>query len=120
MYGSSQARDRIGATAASLHHSHSNLGSELHLQHIPQLTATHGARPGIEPASSWIQLNLFVLRHHGTLVFINVKIEKKIKIRSSRHGTVETNPTRNYEIVGLIPDLEISGSRIQGCHELLV
>ena len=27
-YGSSQARGRIGVTAASLHHSHSNVGSE--------------------------------------------------------------------------------------------
>ena len=31
-YGSSQARGQIGATAASLHHGHSNSGSELHLQ----------------------------------------------------------------------------------------
>ena len=31
-YGSSQAKGRIGATAAGLHHSHSNLGSQLHLQ----------------------------------------------------------------------------------------
>jgi len=30
-YGSSQARGRIGATAAGLHHSHSNVGSELQL-----------------------------------------------------------------------------------------
>ena len=30
--GSSQARGRIGAAAASLHHSHSNAGSEWHLQ----------------------------------------------------------------------------------------
>ena len=41
-YGGSQARSRIGATAATLHHSHSNVGS-----------LTHRARPGIEPASSW-------------------------------------------------------------------
>ena len=27
-YGSSQARDQIGAIAASLHHSHSNVGSK--------------------------------------------------------------------------------------------
>ena len=27
-YGGSEARGRIGAVAASLHHSHSNLGSE--------------------------------------------------------------------------------------------
>ena len=30
-YGSSQARGRIGATAAGLRHSHSESGSELHL-----------------------------------------------------------------------------------------
>ena len=38
-YGSSQARGQIGPAAACLHHSHSNLGSEPHLQPIPQLTA---------------------------------------------------------------------------------
>ena len=36
---SSQARGRIGATAAGLHHSHSNAGSEPRLQPTPQLTA---------------------------------------------------------------------------------
>ena len=39
-YGSSQARGQTGAVAASLHHSHSNMGSESRLQPIPQLTAT--------------------------------------------------------------------------------
>ena len=43
-YGSSQARGRIEATAASLHHSHSNTRS-----------STHWSRTGIEPtSSSWI------------------------------------------------------------------
>ena len=43
-YGNSQASGQIGAaTAASLHHSHTNTGSP-----------TYWARPGIEPASSWI------------------------------------------------------------------
>ena len=37
--GGSQARGRIRAIAANLHQSHSNTGSEPHLQHIPQLTA---------------------------------------------------------------------------------
>ena len=36
-YGGSQATGRIGAIAASLHHSHSNLASKLRLQPIPQL-----------------------------------------------------------------------------------
>ena len=39
-YGNSRARGQIRAAAASLHHSHSNTGSELHLQPMLQLTAT--------------------------------------------------------------------------------
>ena len=39
-YGGSQARGQIGATAAGLHHSHSNLGSKPHLGPTPQLMAT--------------------------------------------------------------------------------
>ena len=35
-YGSAQARGRIKAVAAGLHRSHSNTGSELHLQPTPQ------------------------------------------------------------------------------------
>ena len=42
-YGDSQARGQIGAAAASLQHSHSNVGSEigLHLRHVkvPRLGA---------------------------------------------------------------------------------
>ena len=38
-YGGSQARGPIGATAASLHHSHSHAGSEPHLPPTPQLMA---------------------------------------------------------------------------------
>ena len=40
VYGGSQARGLIRAVAASLHHSHSNAGSEPHLRPTPQLTAT--------------------------------------------------------------------------------
>ena len=39
-YGGSQARGRIGAAATSLRQSHSNAGSEPHLQPTPQLMAT--------------------------------------------------------------------------------
>ena len=53
-YGGSQARGQTGATAASLHHSHSNAGS-----------LSHCARPGIEPASLWIIVGLFLLRREG-------------------------------------------------------
>ena len=38
-HGGSQARGQIEATAASLHHSHSNAGSELCLRTTPQLMA---------------------------------------------------------------------------------
>ena len=37
-YGGSLARGLIGAVATGPHQSHSNLGSEPHLQPIPQLT----------------------------------------------------------------------------------
>ena len=58
-YGGSQARCIIQVTAASLHHSHSNAGSEPHLQ--PTYTTSHSdagsltqqVRPGIEPTTSW-------------------------------------------------------------------
>ena len=39
-YGSCQARGRIGAAAAGLHHSHNNVGSKLHLITLPQLMAS--------------------------------------------------------------------------------
>ena len=38
--GSSQARGQIRTVAAGLHHSHSNVGSKLHLQPTPQIRAT--------------------------------------------------------------------------------
>ena len=38
-YGGSQARGLIGAVAAGLHHSHSNMGAEPHLPPTPQLKA---------------------------------------------------------------------------------
>ena len=38
-YGGSQAKGRIGAAASTLHQSHSNMGSELHLRPTPQLMA---------------------------------------------------------------------------------
>ena len=39
-YGGSQARGPIGATAAVLHHGHSNARSEPRLRPTPQLTAS--------------------------------------------------------------------------------
>ena len=62
-YGSSPARGRIRAAAASLCHSHSNTKSELCLHPTPQLMATqdpltHWVGPGIEPAYSWTLVGL--------------------------------------------------------------
>ena len=56
VYGGSQARCLIGATAASLCHSHGNTRSEPSLQptaHGNAGSLTHLARPGIEPVTSW-------------------------------------------------------------------
>ena len=39
-YGGSQARGQIGAVAARVHHSHSNLRSQPHLPPTPQLMTT--------------------------------------------------------------------------------
>ena len=68
--GSSQARGQIRATAASLHHSHSNMGSESHLWPTPLLTATPYPQStergqGLNPHPHGYQLDLFPLRHNG-------------------------------------------------------
>ena len=53
-YGGSQGRGQIRATAASLHHSHSNTGS-----------LTHWARPGIQPVSSWMPVGVHYPPSHN-------------------------------------------------------
>ena len=57
-YGSSQARGWNGTVATGLHHSHSNAGSELSVSyttaHGSAGSLIHWARPGIEPATSWM------------------------------------------------------------------
>ena len=44
-YGASQARGQIETVAASLRHSHSNMGSQPHLRPTPQLMATPDPLP---------------------------------------------------------------------------
>ena len=51
-HGGSQARGQIGATAAGLHHSHSDARSELCLRPTPQLMATTLAKRG-----QWLNLH---------------------------------------------------------------
>ena len=63
-YGSPQARGRIRATAASLHHSYSSAGSKLHLQAMatpnPQPTE-RGQEWNSQPHGS--KLDSFLLHH---------------------------------------------------------
>ena len=68
-YGRSQARDRIRAGAASLHHSHNNAGSEQCLRPTPQLTAMpdpyhteQGQGSNLCPHGYWT--GLLPLSHH--------------------------------------------------------
>ena len=71
-YGGSQARGQIGAAAANLHHSHSNVESEPHLQPTPQLTAMPDpppTKPGIEPGSSWILVGFVTTEPQWELLF---------------------------------------------------
>ena len=44
-YGSSQARGQMGATAAGVHHNHSNVESKLPLRSTPQLKAMPDPQP---------------------------------------------------------------------------
>ena len=73
-YGSTQARGWIGTIAASLRHSHSNVGSKLHLQPTPLAQGntrfpTHRARLGMEPASSWIPVGFIFAAPQWELLF---------------------------------------------------
>ena len=56
-HGCSQARGRIGATTAGLQHSHSNVGSEPHLQPTSQLAATPSPQPTEQGQGSNPQLH---------------------------------------------------------------
>ena len=66
-YESSQARCWIGASAAGLHQSHSNARSQLHLQPIPQLTATPVTErgQGLNPRPYGYLLGLLSLNPSG-------------------------------------------------------
>ena len=69
-YGASQAKSQIRATAAGVHHSHSNAGSETHLRsETPQLMALLEPRPtergqGSNPHPHGYESDSFPLRHH--------------------------------------------------------
>ena len=76
--GGSQARGWIRATTACLCHSHSNARSESCLRpttaHGNAEYLTHWARPGIEPASSWILVEFITNEPQWELsIFISLK-----------------------------------------------
>ena len=74
-FGNSDARGWTGATAAGLCHSHSNMGSEPHLQPTPQPMAmpdpwlTEQGR-GLNPHPHGYQLDLFPLHHNRNSLHI--------------------------------------------------
>ena len=86
--GGSQARGRIRATASSLHHSHSNAGSEPCLWSTPQLKAildpTHWARPGVEPTSSWILVRFVSVVPWWELLIFCFSSNERTKVFSNK------------------------------------
>ena len=73
-YGSSQGRGWMGATAAGLHHSHSNMGSKPHVTYTTTQgttsSLTHWERPGIEPTSSWILVGFITAEPQWELLLV--------------------------------------------------
>ena len=73
VYGSSQARGPIGSIAAGLCHSHSNVGSQPHLQPTPQLKAMPDPQltergQGWNPHPHGYQSHSFLLHHNGNSI----------------------------------------------------
>ena len=64
-YGNSKARGQIGTAAASLHHSHNNAGSDLHLssRQCRILNPLREARDGT--ASSWTLVGFVTSESQG-------------------------------------------------------
>ena len=103
-HGGSQARGWIRATAASLHHSHSNAASKPCLRttttaHSNTGSLIHSERPGIEPASSQILVRfvfteprrelLVLLFKHGSFSIIPlVTLSNSIYYYKICHGLV--------------------------------
>ena len=72
IYGSSQARSRIRAVAAGLRHSHRQRqirdeSATYTTVHCNMGSLTHWARPGIEPASSWLLVKFIFAAWNGIL-----------------------------------------------------
>ena len=85
--GTSQARGWTGATAAGLHHSHGNSGSEPCLWPTSQLWA----RPGMEHTFSWILVRFFSLSHDRSSYMFSflILILQQIKLVTFRWWNYE-------------------------------
>ena len=114
--GSFQARGRIRATAASLYHSHSNLGSKPHLQPTPQLMATSDPGPtqwgqGSDLHPHGYQLDLVPLgRDRNSLFYFQMQFPYGEIHKSQLHHSVgfekcihPCNPNPSGDIVLLSP-----------------
>ena len=78
-YVSSQASCQIGAIAAVLHHSHSNTSSETYTRvHGNNRCLNHWAMPGIEPASSWILVELISTAPQGKCPVFKIVVDKDL------------------------------------------
>ena len=90
-YGGSQVRGQIGAAAAGLYRSHSNMGSELCLWPTPQLTARldpepteHGQGWNLSPHGYWMgSLTTEPRREHPVGYFYCLKILRALPIHPS-------------------------------------
>ena len=94
-YGSYQARGRIGAVAASLHHSSiltATATRQLRIQvlsvtystsHCNARSLTHWARPGIEPTSSWILVGFITTEPQQELLWCTVSLSLFRKVLSA-------------------------------------
>jgi len=124
-YGGSQTRGQMGAIATGLRHSHSNTGSEPHLQTTPQLqqcqiravsvtyttthshvtSLTHRARPGIKPTSSWILVRFITLTHDENSKPLQVHLSLS---RDSKTTYLYTEEHNDASFPGLLMSVKTS------------
>ena len=120
-YGSSQARGWIRATAAGLHHSHSNTRSELQLQPVLQLSAMldpysiewgqgsnlHPHKDNIRSLTQWAKMGtprFFFFNH-----ILGVPVMAQLLM----------TPTRNHEVVGSMHCKENFSNFVQESYLIL-
>ena len=123
-YGGSQARGQIRATAASLHHSYSNTGSEPCLRHTPQLrpvpdSLIHWTRRGIKPTSSWILVEFVIcwaIQQELSLLIIWILKYGIFTVRYGHHDP--TCPKELKTCPYKIPHTKIYRGFIPNCQNL--